>query len=223
MCNGKVLEVINTGISGSGTSEHLITLQHWVQILKPDVTIEAFYPNDIQNNLNAFHTLDNGELKIIRYQHPATNGIKILEAHNSLWLLRFLSQNSYAYSMLMNLGWDYGKKLFYKSDRSNISDLVELDGDVYNHTDLVLLNKLLQRMNKIMQPYGKFFIIPIPSLNGYEPKDFLDFATIEYLIDIKFRDGEDWHVPNGQRHINAAAHAHIASSIYSALGCKSIK
>ena len=43
----------------------------------------------------------------------------------------------------------------FTSDRSNISDLVELDGDVYNHS-LVLLNKLLQRMNKIMQPYGKF-------------------------------------------------------------------
>ena len=222
LCNGKVLEVINTGISGSGTSEHVITLQHWVQILKPDVTIEAFYPNDIQNNMNAFHTIDNGELKVIRYKHPATTGIKVLEVHNSLWLLRFLSQNSYAYSLLLNFGWEYGKKLVYKSRHSDNSDLVELEGDVLHQSDFALLNKLLQRMNEMMLPYGKFFIIPIPSINSYKARDFLDISTTEHLIDIEFSDGEVWHVPNGHRHINAAAHAHIAYSIYAALGCKAL-
>ena len=222
VCNGKVLEVINTGISGSGTSEHLITLQHWAQILKPDVTIEAFYPNDLQNNMNAFHAIDNGELKVIRYKHPATTGIKLLEAHNSLWLLRFLSQNSYAYSLLMNFGWEYGKKLFYKSRHSENGEWVELNEAILHHDDLVLLNKLLQSMNEIMLPYGKFFIIPIPSINSYDIRNFLDVAMTEQLIDIEFSDGTVWHVPNGHRHINAAAHAHIASSIYSALGCKAI-
>lgn len=223
VCNGRVLEVVNTGISGSGTSEHLVALQHWVQILKPDVTIEAFYPNDIQNNMNAFHTLDNGEISIMRYQHPATDGIKILEAHNSFWILRFLSQNSYAYSILMNFGWEQGKKLFYKNNRSDVSDRVELDDDLYNQSDLVLLNKILQRMSEITRPYGTFLIIPIPSLDGYNPKDFFDSTTIKYLVNIEFGSSEDWHVPNGHRHINAAAHSHIAAGIYSALGCARIQ
>tara|TARA_Y200000002_G_scaffold373205_1_gene371972 strand:- start:286 stop:663 length:378 start_codon:yes stop_codon:yes gene_type:complete len=125
--------------------------------------------------------------------------------------------------MLLNFGWTSGAKLLYKRDRSNVSDLVELNADFVSNTDVILLNQLLQRMKEIVQPDGRFFVIPIPSLNSYEPKEFFDPNTLDYLIDIKFDDGENWHVPNGHRHINAAAHKHIATNVYSALGCRNIE
>ena len=52
--------------SGSGAIEQLVTLKYWVKRLKPDIAIEAFYPNDIVNKKNAFHGLDNGKVKIGR-------------------------------------------------------------------------------------------------------------------------------------------------------------
>ena len=92
-CGNNRLEVINTGISGSGTSEHLVALQHLYKKFKPDVVIEAFFSNDRFNNKNAFHTLENGQLKVVRYIHPATTGLKLLRYHNNFFVTRWLSQN----------------------------------------------------------------------------------------------------------------------------------
>jgi len=221
-CNSKTLEVINTGISGSGTSEHLIALKYFLKKYNPDIVIEAFYPNDFQNNRNAFHYILNGALAVKTKQHPAYNGLKILEFHNSFALARFLSENSYAYSLFMNFSWQKGREFFYSLENEELarnSDLLELANEP-NETksDVTLFNLILDEMYSTTSIHGaKFKIIGIPSIKHYEIQKYLSSSNKKSLIDISFDPGQPWHVQNGYRHINPQAHEKIAREIHAYL------
>lgn len=213
-CRNETLEVINTGISGSGTSEHLITLQHFYDELSPDLVIETFYPNDLQNNKNAFHGIVDGELRVIRKTHPATNGIKLLEVHNNFFVTRFLSQNSYAYSLFMNFIWEQGRSYFYGSNKSNTSELVELKDNFNQQKPKYLFNLIIDEMRDIVEKESRFILIGIPSRKSYEIRDIVDSRHEEIIVDIEFDAMETWHVKHGHRHINSKSHKRIAETIF---------
>ena len=213
-CQKKKLEVINTGISGTGTSEHLITLLYLMDKLKPDIIIEAFYPNDLINNNRAFHKIENDLLKIERYNHPASNWLKILKIHNNFFLTRYLSQNSFAYSLLMNSIWEKAVVLLYGRELLLSDALVELNPEQVSRSDIKLLNSIISEMKRVVDKKGKFFIITIPTIESYQPEDFFNKENLKNIINIKFDKSKKWHVQNGLRHINNKAHAVISKKIY---------
>lgn len=217
-CGDKVIETINTGVSGSGTSEHLITLEHLLPRLEPDVVVEAFYDNDLDDNTKAFHGLVDGKLTIDRTTHPALKGLKILRAHNNIGLTRYLSQNSYTYSMLMNFVWEKGKQLFYGSDRGEAEQTNYVERVQQSARELEIkigfFNLILDRMREVTDGKADLYLVGIPSLTAYDLADFLTPENMPILLDVTFEGDKTWHVDNGHRHINAAAHTRIGEAIF---------
>src|SRR6056297_1149039 len=217
-CGDKVIETINTGVSGSGTSEHLITLEHLLPRLEPDVVVEAFYDNDLDDNTKAFHGLVDGKLTIDRTTHPALKGLKILRAHNNIGLTRYLSQNSYTYSMLMNFVWEKRKQLFYGSNRGEAEQTNYVERVQQSARELEIkigfFNLILDRMREVTAGKADLYLIGIPSLTAYDLADFLTPANMPILLDVTFEVDKTWHVDNGHRHINAAAHTRIGEAIF---------
>jgi len=212
-CYEKSIEIINTGISGSGTSEHLVLLKPMLKRFQPDLVIEAFYPNDLLNNYSAFHKLENGELRLINNKHPALTGLKILKWHNDIRILRWLSQNSYLYSALMNYGWSYGKKLLgVNQDIRNQAERLEYEGK-FSERQVDLFNSLIQEMGSLSKEHGaKFYVINIPGLEKYEFYSLLNKENQHLSFEISYPKF-DLHVKHGTRHINSLAHKHIANAL----------
>ncbi len=72
---GRTIEVLNFGVSGYGTTQQLLTLQHRVWTYDPDIVLLAFYTgNDISDNsptlsgaaVAPYHRYRNGELILDR-------------------------------------------------------------------------------------------------------------------------------------------------------------
>ena len=216
-CNGRTLEIVNTSVSGSGTSEHFVTLQHYFPIFNPDVVVEAFFPNDLDNNENAFHRLRDGVLEVQRFVHPATNGTKLLAWHNNIGLLSFLSQNSYAYSAMMNFVWSFGRTAYYgKTEKFEYVNLQETTEETKNYK-IQKLNAIFDAYTQFIDGRADFIIIAIPDIKPYDMLDYLEPKNMEYFFDIEFDNAVPLHVLNGHRHINARAHSIIADNLYKKL------
>lgn len=217
-CAERKIEVINTGISGSGTSEHLILLHVMLGRLKPDIVIEAFYPNDLLNNDSAFHKLVNGKLELTTVSHPALKGLKILKWHNDIYILSWLSQNSYLYSTLLNYGWEVGKKILgvNQKEKGGDSEKLQYDGD-FKSRQIDLFNAIISDMNKkAVQSGAKFYVINIPDLNQkrYDLNEVIHTENIELAHKIRYPESKELHVKHGSRHINAGTHQIISDDLY---------
>ena len=69
--DGRTVEVLSFGVSGYGTAQELLALQHHAAAYDPDVVVLAFFPgNDVRNNSQAlepqktrpFYSLEDGKL-----------------------------------------------------------------------------------------------------------------------------------------------------------------
>lgn len=109
-CNAfgeKGIEVINFGVSGYGTAQEYLTLQHYVWDYSPDMVLLAFLTgNDIRNNsktlepsshLIPFFRLHNGELLL---DNSFLTDPEYLKKTSWLWSLR---RRIYSYSRLYQL------------------------------------------------------------------------------------------------------------------------
>ena len=218
-CHEREIEVINTGISGSGTSEHLIRLKPMLEKFKPDYVIEAFYSNDLLNNDSAFHELKDNELILTRTSHPSLTGLKILKWHNDVGLLRWLSQNSYLYSSLMNFGWSYGKKILgVNQENQDVSERLEYAGK-FSKRQVDLFNAIIQQMDNLSRENSaKFYVINIPGLDNVQGSQLYDFRSMiskenQHLFFVIDYPEVDLHVKYGTKHINSLAHKHIANAL----------
>jgi len=215
-CNAETLEVINTGVSGSGTSEHLITLQYMIENYSPDVVVEAFYSNDLDNNDDAFHGVVDDTLVVETTVHPAMGGLEYLMTHNSIGLARYLSQESYAYSLFLNFAWEFGRRVYLQADEAPQTNFVELQVSSEDEMQRKIrkFNLILQEMVNSLGEDSQFLLVGIPSLAEYDLDDYLDDENKVYNVTPTFRDGETWHVEHGHRHINAAAHKLVADALF---------
>ena len=221
-CMGRTLETINAGISGSGTSEHLVFYEAEGRKYSPDAVLIGFFANDFDNNLTGFHSLGPDDDAIISQRtHPATFGTKILQRHNQIGLLSYLSQTSYLYSIAMNFGWEFGKSLVYgRHLEENVFARQQADAEK-EKLKVSLTHRLLQQFQSSATVNGAdFFIADIPqytltgaasSLRQYPLPE--NAAWTDGIIAL---DGLqlDMFVAHGQRHINAGTHARFAEEIY---------
>jgi len=107
--NGFNAEVFNTGVSGFGTAEELIYLENEGIKFNPDVVVLGFFGNDFDDNVRSdLFRMEDGEL--VTANRTYIPGVAILDFINSVPLLRWLSQNSYLYSLVANTVWDAAKR-----------------------------------------------------------------------------------------------------------------
>ncbi|RYD70579.1 MAG: hypothetical protein EOP84_26450 [Verrucomicrobiaceae bacterium] len=221
---GYQVEVLNTGISGFGTSEELAFFENEGIRYKPDVVVLAWYINDFNDNeKTGLFKLREGILMEEKYEHAP--GIAPLRLVNSIPGLEWASQHSYFYSLLFNRAWEARKHILSQQQNASMQEdlttRVPHQGADISAYQLDLSAALVQRLYEICQKHGiKLVIVDIPWL----PHDNTGFgSSLPEALATKFEESSDEllqarevlgrysgitdiFVPHGQHHISETSH-----------------
>jgi hypothetical protein len=221
---GVKAEVINAGVSGFSTVEALVFLENEGIKYFPDVVVLGYFANDVDDNIKAdLFRLDKGALVENKYEHaPGTRETSLI---NQIPPLRWLSQNSYTYSIAFNTVWEWRKRaLLTEKERQMATEFVVKQED--NDTDVTILKNdltiaVINRMHRFCQSNKVLFVLlDIPQLekNGHDFRSSIPnelVAQFSQGSDTMIRSANvltdyqgvsDLFVPHGQRHISETTH-----------------
>ena len=218
--HGVKSQVLNAGVSGFSTAEELAYLIGEGYKYKPDVVVVGFYANDFDDNLKAglFALDDKGRVVEKSYSHLP--GVRIQNVIYAIPGVRWLSENSYFYSLAFNGVWAFFKARLTKEAKFEKSVAAAGDSTKYE-VDLTVA--LLERMSRFCSERKiRLILVDIPSMPA--PHRFessipermraqLAAAGIEVLDSRALLGGLDgaaeFHVPHGHNHISELTHALI--------------
>ena len=189
----------------------------------PDYVLVGFYANDYDDNIKSdIFRIKNGELFLNKKEHIP--GVKILNFHNKFWVFRWLSENSYFYSFLLNFVWDSTKAILMKN---KTKELAVFSGSL-DYFKIDLTSALIQRMcrhNRSKKIRTIFIDIPYPLSQGVAKSKSSIGPKVEKtisencdgLLSSKSYLGDfinivDPFVPHGHRHISEFSHSLIGLS-----------
>jgi hypothetical protein len=233
-------EVINAGVSGFSTAEELAFLENEGRKYKPDVVVLGFYANDLEDNLKSgLFGLDNqGRLLERTYQHIP--GVRIQNIVYSLPTTRWLSENSYFYSLLFNSTWKFFKlRLAKRAAADAVAGAGQLEMQqapleyavptttAHSAYAIALTEALITRMQQFCDDHGiRLLLVDIPTRKGeYRSDSSLPEAMRGHLATVPveiigadsllkdFNGAVEMHVPLGARHISEFTHALIGTEV----------
>jgi len=198
-------QVLNAGVSGFSTAEELAYLVSEGYKYKPDVVVVGFYANDFEDNLKAglFGLDEKG--RVVEKSHSHLPGVRIQNVIYAIPGVRWLSENSYFYSLAFNGVWAFFKAKLESAAKFEKSVASASDSSKYE-TDLTVA--LLERMGRFCAGAHRFET-SIPE----RMRERLAAANIE-VLDSRALLGEldgaaEFHVPHGHNHISELTHALI--------------
>jgi len=222
--HGVKAEVLNAGVSGYSTAEALAFLENEGYKYQPDVVVLGFYANDLEDNLKAgLFALEDGKLVEKKREHIP--GVRIQNLIYGLPGVRWLSENSYLYSVLFNGIWNY----FKAATRDSAVDEVEYaiaTRSAHSGYEVQLAVALIERMQKFCDERGmRLIVIDIPRLT--DRYRFAESIAPEALqkgtmrVDLlssralfgNFSGAAELHVPRGHTHISELSHALIGVAV----------
>jgi hypothetical protein len=233
--SGRRVEVINAGVSGFGTAESLVFLEQEGLRYQPDAVVLGFFVNDPDDNLKSgLFKLEGGELTVARHEHIPAASV-LARVHRSP-VLRWLSQNSYAYSHLFNTVWDLRKQaLLTRSQREASAELsttaADADEALARHRD-ELAAALLARMHASCRARGvPLLVLDIPAVSTNASGFASSFSpalasAAETHSDVFLPVGatlggitnaDSLFVPHGQRHVSESTHRILGEACARAL------
>ena len=231
--NGNTVEVLNTGVSGFSTAEELVFLENEGIKYHPDYVILGVFRNDLVDNVRAnLFSLESNELRISGYSYLP--GVKIQKFIHSIGPFRWLSQNSYFYSLLFNSTWNYFKgrsKRLLKTKGLPPEAAIAIDeknSDISIDVQYrqALFVKLVEEMNNFCIRNGiTFIVVDIPvklnnSIQSSLPSNILHetqqncdifISSTELFKD--YVDVAELHVPHGQNHVSEFYHTYLGVDI----------
>jgi lysophospholipase L1-like esterase len=217
---GQRAEVINTGVSGFGTSEELALLENEGVKYHPDFVVLGFYANDFDDSIRSnLFNLKNGVL--VTTSKSYAPGVETLKRINDVALLRWLSQHSYLYSVGLNGLWEYKKRHVTQATQEKLTSEMavrpaDLESSQYQQ-DLVAA--LVARMHSFCRAHDmKLIVLDITRYGRVElessiPKELRESfrknsdAFIESEVALAdYRGLGIINVPNGHHHITEHTH-----------------
>src|SRR6185436_6506935 len=138
-------QVLNAGVSGFSTAEELAYLVGEGYKYKPDVVVVGFYANDFQDNLKAGLFALDEKGRVIEESRSHLPGVKIQNVIYAIPGVRWLSENSYFYSLAFNGVWAFFKARLEKQARFE-SAVASSTGRPPQEVDLAV--GLLERMGR---------------------------------------------------------------------------
>ena len=213
-------QVLNAGVSGFSTAEELAYLVSEGYKYKPDVVVVGFYANDFEDNLKAglFGLDEKGQ--VVEKSHSHLPGVRIQNVIYAIPGVRWLSENSYFYSLAFNGVWAFFKAKLESAAKFEKSVASASDSSKYE-TDLTVA--LLERMGRFCSERNiRLIVVDIPSMPGLyrfetsipeRMRSQLAADNIE-VLDSRALLGEldgaaEFHVPHGDNHISELTHALI--------------
>jgi hypothetical protein len=221
---GIAAEVINAGVSGYGTAETLAFLENEGINYHPDVVVYGLYANDFIDNVRSgLFTVQDGSLAVASKVHAPA--VKILDALNAIPPMRWLSENSYLYSLAFNSAWDWFKAVSVKRARPDLVNEYATSIVAPTEDEISLMAALLSRMSRFCRARGILFVvIDIPArvnqgLGAFTssiPPSLLpvvrqaaDVLLWSHDIFDPYRAVADIHVKHGQNHISEFSHSQL--------------
>jgi len=221
--SGYDAQVLNSGVSGFSTAEALVFLENEGVRYDPDVVMLGFYRNDLEDNIKAslFSIGEDGVLSIGQTRHVP--GVAIQNFIYSLPGVKWLSENSYFYSVLFNATWAYFKRNLSRTRSERIFEYAIATQDQFSNYQLELAARLFERMFEYCRDRGiRLIIIDVPApdqtggVSSSVPEELMPtvLANSDAFIDSRtlFRDlggVAEIHVPHGARHISEFSHTLI--------------
>lgn len=219
-------EVLNAGVSGFSTAEELAYLESEGYKYQPDVVVLGFYANDFEDNMKAgLFALEDGRLAARKNSHIP--GVGIQNAIYALPGVRWLSENSYLYSLAFNGVWTYFKEALRARATAAPADAPEFEYAVptksaYSPHEVALAAALIERMAQFCASRGmRFIVVDIPRPNApYELISSIPDGMLKNVETVSSRellaefDGvAEMHVPHGHRHISEFTHTLIGAEL----------
>jgi lysophospholipase L1-like esterase len=226
---GMDAQVLNTGISGFGTAEELMFLEHEGMKYHPDAVVLAFFANDFDDSIKSdLFELENGRLIVRNTSY--TPGVKAIAVMNAVPGAFWLGQHSYLFSLFVNTFWETAKEALRVTARKNLTTEYAVRVTEVNQYERELVVALLQRMKAVAHAANiPFVIVEIPSIAegaddpmAWQPSvpDDLVPAVISscdvYVPASSYLAGAQKgtvHVPHGHRHISEQTHAKIGEAL----------
>jgi lysophospholipase L1-like esterase len=229
-------QVLNTGISGFGTAEELMFLEHEGMKYHPDAVVLAFFGNDFDDSVKSgLYELVDGKL-VVRNTSYAP-GVEAIAIMNSVPGAFWLSQHSYLFSLLINTFWETAKETLRVVARKNLTTEYAIRVSAVNEYERELVVALLQRMKAVAHSANiPFIVVEIPSVaadadrtnwSSSVPDDLVSAVIANcdvYVPASAYLAGAEKgsvHVPHGQRHISEQTHAKIAEALDRILSAES--
>lgn len=228
---GLSAEAINAGVSGYSTAEALAFLEAEGHRFQPDVVVLGFYANDFEDNLKAgLFALDaRGQLQEKKYAHIP--GVRIQNLIYSVPPVRWLSENSYLYSLVFNGVWNYFKQNLRDSavHGAHASELEYAvpTRDGPSDGEVALAARLIERMHRFCSERDiRLIVVDIPRRSGLHDygaslppalRARLELAGVEILASESllsgFRGIAEFHKPHGHQHISEFTHVLIGAEL----------
>jgi GDSL-like Lipase/Acylhydrolase family len=220
-------QVLNTGISGFGTAEELMFLEHEGMKYHPDMVVVAFYGNDFDDSVKSdLYRLNDGTLTVNKTRH--TPGVEAIALMNAVPGASWLSQNSYLFSLLINTVWETAKKVLSIAARKQLTTEYAIRISEVGKYERELVVALIERMKAVTQvAHIPLVVVEIPMFDpsgrmAWLPSVPNDLApAISAACDVYLpassylaaAENGAVHVPHGQRHISEQTHARIAEAL----------
>ena len=219
---GLSAEVFNTGVSGYSTAEVLVLVENELIKYDPDFIVLGFFENDLIDNVKCgIYQLEDSDLRLVKTSHLP--GVNIQNKIYKYELFHFLGENSYLYAFVFNSVWHYYKQRLKQTKRKVITTEYAIRTEEVDKYQIDLASKLIERLYKVCSQNNiKLLVMDIPTISGKSsiPNQMVQAVrknsdTLYYYQDLKteFSSLEQIHVPHGNRHINAEAHALIGRKI----------
>lgn len=224
-------EAINAGVSGYSTAEALAFLEGEGHRYQPDVVVLGFYANDFEDNLKAgLFVLDaQNRLQARKYAHIP--GVRIQNVIYSVAPVRWLSENSYFYSLLFNSVWNYFKQRLadaaLEGAQASGLEYAVASASGVPEAQVSLAARLIERMQRFCSERGiRLIVVDIPTHTGayrYATSlvpallERLNAAGIETVTSaslLAHYDGvAEIHRLHGHQHISEFTHVLIGSEL----------
>jgi hypothetical protein len=235
-------EVLNAGVSGYGTAEALAFLENEGYKYHPDVVVLGFFANDFEDNLRAglFELDSSGTLVPRKYEYLP--GVSIQNLIYRIPGVRWLSENSYFYSLAFNGVWMYFKNR--AAELAKLSHERHAPAGGASHApastfeyavpkkvslseyDVALAVALIDRMQRFCRAHGiRLLVADIPDARGMRAVPSMPpaLATRLQALGVEIVSGSvllepydgtaETHVPHGDHHISEFTHTLLGVAI----------
>ncbi|NND91585.1 MAG: hypothetical protein HKN42_12055 [Granulosicoccus sp.] len=209
-------QVFNTGVSGFSNAEALVLLEQELVKYAPDFVVLGFFANDYQDNVNAniYRLNDSQELEVA--STVRIPGVNIQNVIYQVPGVKWLSENSYFYSLLFNNVWAYFKSRQADGEPNEVAVATTQEFSDY---EIDLTAALIERIYDVTHEMGaKLIILDIPQVEALNRSRS---SVVEGLLSTvqensdhfvsndvlsRYQGSARLHVPHGQFHISEFTH-----------------
>ena len=166
-------------------------------------------------------------------KQPIRREVRILNAINTVAPLRWLSENSYLYSLSLNTVWEAAKQLLLSRSEAALQTEFAIPTEQISTYKEALMVRLLERMNDFCRKRGiRLIIVDIPRraksgggvfrssvppamVPAFRANSDAFISSDEVLGD--YRNVAEFHLPHGHRHISEFTHLMLGLAVTRAI------